>query len=708
MNSRENRSELLKTVESQQEQLHRYEIRLRDVVTAYKGLLKEKEALGATVKALSVSQVATSKGASLPHRDPTDGGADSETDGGDTDSQQLAEIKTQLVTLTQSLTTLTSEKNKMEAIYQAEKKKLRHDYDEKLAKAEAENQKLQKLYKEQEKQTHELREKVRKQQNERDTEQNDHSLMLRELQKLLASERIVREQLEQQLDEAKQELREKRTNVEVSDHHERRIEELSGELRAAKKRCQTVEDSASQLSASVTKLQAGLERLKAEHCVELLQEQKRTLDAEEKQAQLSQHHEQVVSDLESKLSQLSAAVGDYEHVRWTDQANTKKLQERIAQLQVENSTLTQLTQSRGDATQGDDSGDEGITEVQRLIEKILKLKTKLKTAYEKTHTSVDVEELLHKADGGDMSDLHDKCHEEYEQLREEFERYKLRAQSVLKNIATKDSDGNKELDVVKAQVVKLKEKLHEAQSEFVGDKEAHLKKEEDLHRIMESLQECHRQEQLTQEANYKQKVADLEREIRRHRDRTIALLVEKDRELETLRAADRVRRDSEIQQGLNPSEAGASSGEESIVTELLGKSSLCSSTLSGEMSLLHFAQETARHDVQTANLRRQKHSLEMALRELQQSSVMKAENFSDEIEALKEQVRKLERSRSRESANLEYLKNVVYHYMISYSGTGRLQMANAIATILQFSPAERDAVQKRLHAGWWKSSAAVK
>ena len=46
-------------------------------------------------------------------------------------------------------------------------------------------------------------------------------------------------------------------------------------------------------------------------------------------------------------------------------------------------------------------------------------------------------ELLHKADGGDMSDLHDKCHEEYEQLREEFERYKLRAQSVLKNIATK-------------------------------------------------------------------------------------------------------------------------------------------------------------------------------------------------------------------------------------------------------------------------------
>lgn len=30
-------------------------------------------------------------------------------------------------------------------------------------------------------------------------------------------------------------------------------------------------------------------------------------------------------------------------------------------------------------------------------------------------------------------DVHRRCHELYDQLREEFERYKLRAQSVLKN-----------------------------------------------------------------------------------------------------------------------------------------------------------------------------------------------------------------------------------------------------------------------------------
>lgn len=37
----------------------------------------------------------------------------------------------------------------------------------------------------------------------------------------------------------------------------------------------------------------------------------------------------------------------------------------------------------------------------------------------------------------DETQLHKKCDDEYSQLKEEFERYKLRAQSVLKNKSTK-------------------------------------------------------------------------------------------------------------------------------------------------------------------------------------------------------------------------------------------------------------------------------
>ncbi len=47
-------------------------------------------------------------------------------------------------------------------------------------------------------------------------------------------------------------------------------------------------------------------------------------------------------------------------------------------------------------------------------------------------------ELL-QGDVGDLEqeDIHQKCQEDYQQLKEEFERYKLRAQSVLKNKTTK-------------------------------------------------------------------------------------------------------------------------------------------------------------------------------------------------------------------------------------------------------------------------------
>ena len=47
-------AELTELVETQREQLRRYEGRLRDLVRAYKSLQKEKEALEASVKALSV------------------------------------------------------------------------------------------------------------------------------------------------------------------------------------------------------------------------------------------------------------------------------------------------------------------------------------------------------------------------------------------------------------------------------------------------------------------------------------------------------------------------------------------------------------------------------------------------------------------------------------------------------------------------------
>jgi len=120
----------------------------------------------------------------------------------------------------------------------------------------------------------------------------------------------------------------------------------------------------------------------------------------------------------------------------------------------------------------------------------------------------------------------------------------------------------------------------------------------------------------------------------------------------------------------------------------------------GEMTLLYFAQEQARKDVEMTALRKQKRELELALRDLQASTAAKQESLHEEIDCLKEEIRKLGRSISREGANLEYLKNVTYKFLICHDPVGKQQMLNAITTILQFSPQEKSSVQAQ-NKGWW-------
>lgn len=101
------------------------------------------------------------------------------------------------------------------------------------------------------------------------------------------------------------------------------------------------------------------------------------------------------------------------------------------------------------------------------------------------------------------------------------------------------------------------------------------------------------------------------------------------------------------------------------------------------------------------SLHRQKHALETALRDLNHSSASKEQHLIEQVDFLKEEVRKNQRNISRESANLEYLKNVVFHYMVCTDSIGKQQMLNAISTILQFSPKEKQAVHEQISQSWF-------
>lgn len=271
----------------------------------------------------------------------------------------------------------------------------------------------------------------------------------------------------------------------------------------------------------------------------------------------------------------------------------------------------------------------------------------------------------------------------------------------------------KEVESLRQQVSELKERLRQMRRSYDEMEQELNDKEEHFRKTLTALTDKHKIEIISIEADHKQKVGEIELEMRKHRDRTIALLAEKDRELEILRSLNPVDKYEQQYIGqFSPSrqvsqtssvdiqEAGASSEESNMVSELLARTSLAPGNPS-DSSLLFFAQEQARKDVEINNLRRQKHTLEQSLRELTQDFAMKEQHSSEREERLQEEIRKLERNKSRESANLEYLKNVVYHFMMCHDTVGRQQMTNAIATILEFSPKERHNVHSVLNKGWW-------
>ena len=180
-NEKKSRRELEDTIEEQKEKISKYENRLRDMIRAYKGLTKEKEALEKSLKILQKSE-----------------------NSGESDQVQGQD---QIQTLTTSLSTLSAEKSRLESMFQDDKRKLRHELSEKEKICENLKKEL-KIVKEKSKvELEETKSKLIIEKHNRDQETNDHALMLRELQKIVADERSAKEKCETELQISKDSLK---------------------------------------------------------------------------------------------------------------------------------------------------------------------------------------------------------------------------------------------------------------------------------------------------------------------------------------------------------------------------------------------------------------------------------------------------------------------------------------------------------------------
>ena len=110
-----------------------------------------------------------------------------------------------------------------------------------------------------------MRSRIRTQQIEREKEQTDHAVMLRELQKLLASERHSKEAIEQQHDDVQFNMKEKDHLLkELQSRHDQEVNGLRSQIKTLQDQLISAQIKSEEPSPVVVSLQKETEELKVQ------------------------------------------------------------------------------------------------------------------------------------------------------------------------------------------------------------------------------------------------------------------------------------------------------------------------------------------------------------------------------------------------------------------------------------------------------------
>ncbi|RMB90252.1 hypothetical protein DUI87_33388 [Hirundo rustica rustica] len=461
-----------------------------------------------------------------------------------------------------------------------------------------------------------------------------------------ASYQAERRQVRQELEEAERrgaELRELLLRAEREEPGER--EQRARRPSREPEELQGAREESGKPDPRVQELQEEVAALKNHFQLQLVQEMKKTAQAEEQLRQRSQREERRVAELEAQVSQVSELLGTYEKAKQRDQGTIQRLRER---------------------------------------EKMEKLRKLLRAAAGKGPEAPEEpspgDEDEDKAAGG-------QCQQEPRQLKDEFERSKVRAQQALKSKATKDVGQAGELEEAREQLAELRDKHVLLQLAADDAEERHRRELEAKRQELSRLQRLHRQELERCQLQFRERALRLEEEMHKQRDRALAVLAEKDGELERLRALAPPRAAPEELPGREPSEI--------LPRELQP----CPGS---EPTFFLYAEQLARKEVEIAALRKHKRRLEEQLHQLQGRALAEEDRHRQEVEELRGQIQKSCRDKSREGANLEYLKNVLYRFLTLPDARGRQQTLTAILAVLHFSPEEKLSIAKSsAHGSWW-------
>lgn len=601
------------------------------MVTAYKGLLKEKEALETSLVAHAEvtsgkdSNAVDSKAAPAGGEvsgDATDG---STASGGDLagGNEEKGQLQTQIITLMNSLATLSAEKSRMEASFQADKKQLRAQ----IAQKEQIIQELHAKAKEQAQRAKNDVEEVKAkwiiERQEREKETNNQMIMLRELQKLYADERHLKENIEMQLNNFK-------TQFASNEAENSRLRELQLQLKEARAQLKQWQAKAEQTTAAVSatdsnvllqQVRQEMQQLKEQHSVAIKQEQRRVLRAEEQSRRQAALHEDRVANLESRLAELSNTVGSYDRLRQQDQDSIHALKQQLQELE-------QLQTRTAPAVQELKDNDQDLG---ALVDEIVRLKKLLTSANARSSNPIDLNTVLASSHAAASADSHVQCEQQLQNL-----------QKLLDNSKQQEAHLQQKIQLQQTHIQTLQDKV-QVLNRNIDEAELELKQQGDKMRIALKNERAKWQEAKAELENETRcKLNELEQLLQKQRQRSLQLLDEKEQEIKTLQTSFEVFHKPNASP-LDTSETFAYSSDADSV-EVEGERETKMKVKPKKLSLgenchmLHYANELARKDIEITALRKAKYAAESTLRKAIQDKVTAQQEMHEKIEQLEEQV----------------------------------------------------------------------
>ncbi|XP_050669694.1 GRIP and coiled-coil domain-containing protein 1 [Leptidea sinapis] len=469
------KQELISTITKQADQIKRYEARLRDVVAAYKGLVKEKEALEISLKALNK-----------------------------TVSNEVSDTGDSVAALTLSLSTLTAEKARLEEAFQADKKVTRDKYENIITTMREETKMLVQQHLTE---VNNLKAKISYEIQEREKERADHAAMLKELHVKLNDERKTKERLEDNIVSTNEA---QASQAEL----EKRVRDLSSSLEASQRRLHRAETRTVETPALLLRLQQKLALVEQSHSVAIREEQIKAKRAEEAARKICARQEERVALLEGKLAELSQTIGEYDLQRRRDQMVIQQLKDSL-NIRI----LDRVASNAGvDETQKSETDNDKLADTEylkTLIDKVHILKKELIAENEKLGNPIDISTVFNI---DTYEDIHYRCKKDMETIRKEFESYKISAKS------NENIDMESEMERLKSEIGVCNDKLEmyktmlEQERQDKADamklQEEKLKNEQDYHKEIVS--------------DLRSRVQSLEKQVQTQRERYSTLLEETD------------------------------------------------------------------------------------------------------------------------------------------------------------------------------------